>query len=277
MTDTTKRTFESFGYEWNTFGDVRAEDSEFARAYFRDLDLAGLHGRVGLDAGCGKGRYTRFLAPHLETLVALDGSNAVEAAARNLAGFDNTFLVRSDLRAPPFRAASFGFVSCLGVLHHLDDPRQGLRALVDLLVDDGILLVYVYSRPEGVGVRRAALFLARQLRRVTVRMPHPALRRFSAVVAAALWALVVRPGEIGARRGVSALSGLPMAAYRGKPFRGLVLDTFDRLSAPVEYRYTREELTRLFAGTGLEIDSVREEAGWFVLGHKTPASGSSPQ
>ena len=37
-----------------------------------------------MDAGCGKGRYTRFLAPHLDALVALHGSSAVEAAVRNL-------------------------------------------------------------------------------------------------------------------------------------------------------------------------------------------------
>ncbi len=85
--DTTARTFESFGYEWNTFDDVRDEDAQFAEVYFRDLDMASLHGKVGLDAGCGKGRYTRFLAPHLDALVALDGSSAVEAAARNLAPF----------------------------------------------------------------------------------------------------------------------------------------------------------------------------------------------
>ena len=63
---TTARTFESFGYEWNTFDDVRDEDSQFAEVYFRDLDMASLQGKIGLDAGCGKGRYTRFLAPHLD-------------------------------------------------------------------------------------------------------------------------------------------------------------------------------------------------------------------
>ena len=45
----------------------------------------GSRGKVGLDAGCGKGRYTRFLAQHLDAEVALDGSSAAEAAARNLA------------------------------------------------------------------------------------------------------------------------------------------------------------------------------------------------
>ena len=100
----TDRTFDSFGFEWNNFDDVREEDAGFAEVYFRDLDLTSLDGKVGLDAGCGKGRYTRFLAPHLAALAALDGSSAVEAAARNLADFDNVVVVKSDLRTAPFAA-----------------------------------------------------------------------------------------------------------------------------------------------------------------------------
>ena len=45
----TERTFASFGYEWNTFEDVRGEDEGFAKVYFRDVDLAGLAGKVGLE------------------------------------------------------------------------------------------------------------------------------------------------------------------------------------------------------------------------------------
>ncbi len=274
MTDTTKRTFESFGYEWNTFDEIREEDAEFARVYFRDLDLASLRGRIGLDAGCGKGRYTRFLAPHLARLVALDGSRAVEAAARNLAEYDNTFVVRADLCAAPFASESFGFISCLGVLHHLEDPRHGFHRLVELLAPGGVMLVYLYSRPEGPGARRVGLWLASALRTVTVRLPHRLLRAGSALVAGALSVLVVRPGAFGARRHIGVLAALPMAAYRGKPFRSLVLDTFDRLSAPVEHRYVWAELAPWFAEEGLEVRAAREEAGWFVVsGKRQPAEG----
>lgn len=268
VTDTTKRTFESFGYEWNTFGDVRDEDAEFSDVYLRDLDLGSLQGRIGLDAGCGKGRYTRFLAPHLDRMVALDGSSAVEAAARNLALHRNTFVVQADLRAAPFPAETFGFISCLGVLHHLDEPREGLRQLVGLLEPGGLLLLYLYSRPDHGGARRAGLALASAMRRVTVRLPHRLLRWVSAAVAGVLSVLVVRPGTWGERHGAGRLAGLPMSAYRGKPFRSLVLDTFDRLSAPVEHRYVWAELAPWFDEEGLVVDTKRDEAGWFVLSHK---------
>ena len=51
-----------------------------------------------------------------------------------------------------------------------------------------------------------------------------------------------------------------MAGYRGKPFRSLFLDTFDRLSAPVEHRYVWEELAPWFAEQGLTVHEPRNHA-----------------
>jgi SAM-dependent methyltransferase len=271
---TTSRTFESFGYEWTTFDDVRDEDAEFAQVYFRDLDMSSLEGKIGLDAGCGKGRYTRFLAPHVLGLIALDGSSAVEAAARNLESFANVLVVRSDLRTVPLSTGSIDLVVCLGVLHHLDDPRQGFGSLVRLLAPNGQILVYLYSRPPGFGARRLALSAARALRTITVRIPHRVLRALCAPVAAILYVGVVRLGAFGERVGIGPLARLPMASYRGKPLRSLVLDTFDRLSAPVEYRYVWDELAPWFVDEGLVVDVAREEAGWFVLAHRAPSSAT---
>jgi len=264
----TERTFASFGYEWNQFDDVRGEDESFAEVYFRDVDLEGLKGKVGLDAGCGKGRYTRFLARHLAAEVALDGSSAAEAAARNLADIEGATVIRSDLRDAPFAPGSFDFVSSLGVLHHLDDPFAGFRRLVELLAPGGQILVYLYSRPEGRNLRSLAIGAATAVRTVTTRMSHPLLKALSAPIAAVLWWAFVVPGAWGEERGISSLASLPMPAYRNKPFRSLVLDTFDRLSAPVEHRYVWGDLEPWFDATGLVVDAARDETGWFVLAHR---------
>ena len=264
----TERTLTSFGYEWNAFDEVRDEDEHFAEIYFRDLDLDGLRSKVGLDAGCGKGRFTRILADHLAAEVALDGSSAVEAAARNLRGHSNVTVVQADLRDAPFAPGSFDFISSLGVLHHLDDPFEGFRRLVDYLAPKGQILLYLYSRPAQRGVRSVALDAATAVRTVTVRLPHRTLKALSTPIAALLYASFVLPGRWGDRRKIAALAGLPMDTYRDKPFRSLVLDTFDRLSAPVEYRYTWEELAPWFTATGLEVDAARDETGWFILAHR---------
>ena len=264
----TARTLQSFGYEWQTFDAIQPEDEEFWRWYVRDVDLAGLGGTLALDAGCGKGRYTRFTAAHVGTMIALDGSEAAAAAARNLADLDNTVVVRGDVRQPPLQAGQFGFVSCLGVLHHLPDPREGFEALADLLAVDGIFLLYVYSRPEGRGVRATGLAAAAALRRVTVRLPHPLLRVLSAPLAALLYGTFVLPGALGGRLGPGALARLPLATYRGKPLRSLWLDTYDRLSAPLEARYAWSDLEGWYADAGLVVEAVRDDAGLFVVARR---------
>ena len=266
---TTSRTFESFGYEWNTFDDVRDEDAQFAEVYFRDLDMASLAGKIGLDAGCGKGRYTRFLAPHLD---ALRRPGRLErgggGGARTSRSFPNVLVVGPTFAPCRCAPGSIDVVVCLGVLHHLDGPPGGFRSLVRLLAPEGRILVYLYSRPSGFGARRLALCGGGPASHLTVRTPHRLLRLLSVPVAALLYVGVVELGALGPARRDRPSARLPMASYRGKPFRSLLLDTFDRLSAPVEHRYVWEELAPWFAEEGLVVDAAREEAGWFVLAHR---------
>ena len=49
----------------------------------------------------------------------------------------------------------FDAIVCTGVLHHLDDPMTGWRALVRLLRPGGVILVGLYSRQARAGIRVA--------------------------------------------------------------------------------------------------------------------------
>src|ERR1700678_350727 len=197
----TERTFASFGYEWNAFDEGRDEDQSFANVYFRDVDFESLRGKVGLDAGCGKGRFTQFLAEYLDAEVALDGSSAVEAAARSLHDVANVTVMRSDLREAPFAPGSFDFISSRGVLHHLDDPFDGFQRLLTYLAPHGQILLMLYSRPAHASVRSAALSSAKAIRKVTVRLPYRAVKAISTPVAGLLYLGVVAPGRWGKEHG----------------------------------------------------------------------------
>ena len=267
----TAATLRSFGYEWTTFAAVQPEDEAFWRRYTDLLPLDEMHDAVALDAGCGNGRFSLFTSRHVGALVALDGSDAVHAAVRNLAGEARVLVVQADLRAVPIADASIDLVTCLGVVHHLDDPRAGFDTLARLVAPRGRLLLYVYSRPTGRGLRSLGLAGAAGLRRYTVRMPPRLLRAVAAPIATALYASFVLPGALGAKHRWRGLATLPLATYRGAPLRSLWLDTFDRLSAPVEHRYTRDEIERWFTEAGLDIDGVRDQpdlAGLVVLGRR---------
>ena len=62
------------------------------------------------------------------------------------------------LRASLFDLAAqapFDYIDCCGVLHHLEDPAEGLRRLAALLADDGAMGVMVYGAFGRTGVYHA--------------------------------------------------------------------------------------------------------------------------
>ncbi|GAB3647594.1 class I SAM-dependent methyltransferase [Ramlibacter alkalitolerans] len=108
-----------------------------------------------LVAGGGTGDSAIFLAAQLRDtdaeIVCLDlSANSLELARRRAAlrGLEDRvrWVHGSLLDAPRLGLGRFDYVSCLGVLHHLPDPEAGLRALAEVLDDDGAMGLMVYGR-----------------------------------------------------------------------------------------------------------------------------------
>ncbi len=120
-------------------------------------------GRILL-AGCGSfSPYPTSLANPESEIVAVDLSRRSLQRARLhalLHGCRNIRYQAGDLLDPLVAPGPFGFIDCFGVLHHLPDPRAGLRALADRLAPGGIVRVMVYSR----GARREIEAARRALR-----------------------------------------------------------------------------------------------------------------
>ena len=113
-----------------------------------------------LMAGGGTGDATIFLAQQLRhtdaRVVHLDLSGASIAIAQRRAqirGLDNiTWIHDSLLNLPQLGLAPFDYVGCSGVLHHLQGPDRGLRALLDVLAPGGALGLMVYAATGRTGV-----------------------------------------------------------------------------------------------------------------------------
>jgi SAM-dependent methyltransferase len=108
-----------------------------------------------LVAGGGTGDAAIFLAAQLPEgtaeVVCLDLSDASLAIARQraaLRGLEHRvrWIRGSILDASRLGLGRFDYISCLGVLHHLADPDRGLRALTEVLAEDGAIALMVYGR-----------------------------------------------------------------------------------------------------------------------------------
>ncbi len=99
-----------------------------------------------LDAGCGNGRYTRFLARHADAdalITCFDLSQRMLKRARRRAHSFRVSHVAADLTRLPYPDAFFNAIVCGWVLEHLPDPRPGLSELARILEPGGKLLLLV--------------------------------------------------------------------------------------------------------------------------------------
>ena len=99
-----------------------------------------------LDAGCGNGRYTRFLLREADPdalLTAFDLSQRMLKRARKRLRSPRVTHVAADLTRLPYPDAFFDAGVCGWVLEHLPDPTPGLRELARVLRPGAKLLLLV--------------------------------------------------------------------------------------------------------------------------------------
>jgi SAM-dependent methyltransferase len=119
-----------------------------APAYREDIDI--------LVAGCGTvaGACFAYYYPQAR-VTAFDISSASLAHEEYLKrkhNLHNLTLRQLRVEDAAALAADFDFISVLGVLHHIEDPTAGLRALAGRLRPEGVISIMVYARYGRVGV-----------------------------------------------------------------------------------------------------------------------------
>jgi SAM-dependent methyltransferase len=143
-----------------------------------------------LIAGCGSFSPYPFAVanPHIP-ITALDLSrHSLQRAHLHclLHGRHNVTFIAGDICDRGTNTGTFGLIDAYGVLHHLDNPLEGLKALAERLVKGGIIRIMLYNRyarREEESIRRAFRLLNIQdtgtIKRFIARAkPGSRLRRF---------------------------------------------------------------------------------------------------
>ena len=191
----SKRTQQAFGDEWQRFPEVLAVHRRIFDWYFEGPVPVRWKGLRVLDAGCGMGRWLHFALEAGAEIVGMDVSPAIDvAAARDGAGAD---FVQADLRFPPFSPQSFDLVYCLGVVHHLEQPQVGVRALAKLVRPGGELRLYVYKTLDDEPAWKRLIFKGvTALRHLTTRLPYALVHAVAWLVAATATLLFIGPRKL---------------------------------------------------------------------------------
>ena len=153
------QTSDAFGFKWHKRDTFEREPLTFLRHWLHEKygDVAAApwlfatdQRPILLDAGCGAAMSALALfEPVLDRVryLGVDVSAAVDVAKARFAerGLSAAFM-QADLNHLPLPNESVDLIFSEGVLHHTDDTRTALAAVVRHLKPDGRILFYVYRR-----------------------------------------------------------------------------------------------------------------------------------
>lgn len=232
-TDTMSR----FGYEWLNFPDY---DCDNFKPFVAPLPVDFFKGKLGLDVGCGAGRHALQASQSGAEIVAVDISQAVDAAQLNNTANKGVHIIQADVYNLPVKSGTFDFIYSLGVLHHLPDPEKGYKALIPFLRKGGSLFIWLYA----FSLRKVALEI---LRAVAQRLSNTNLRRMAYLcnlidygICIKLYRFLVEFPIVGIA--VERLVPLRIKEYAAHGYRISYTDWFDRLSAPITNYYKENEM-----------------------------------
>lgn len=103
-----------------------------------------------LDAGCGTGVGTEYLVhlnPEAE-VTAIDLSSGALAVAKERcqrSGANRVEFHHLSLYEAEKLPGEFDLINCVGVLHHLPDPKRGIQSLAAKLAPGGLFHIFVYG------------------------------------------------------------------------------------------------------------------------------------
>ena len=265
-----------FGREWSTFDQSEVELSIADReaiflSYFRIFPWNELPpDAIGLDVGCGSGRWAVMVAPRVGHLHLLDASEAALAVAkRNLAKAGNVTFHLASVGDIPLENGSLDFAFSLGVLHHVPDTAAAIRAVAAKLKAGAPFLIYLYyaldNRPRWF---RAIWRLSNLMRLMISRLPPTGKLFTSQFLAAAIYWPFARFAALLERAGLSSKM-VPLQAYRDRDFYVMRTDAYDRFCTRLEQRFSRQQIERMLLDTGFEqIRFSNEPPFWCAVGRK---------
>jgi len=268
-----KKTEKVYSFLWD-----RHENSPPARWHFNAMQGVIsepiVRGNIGLEVGCGCGYDTYIMAKANPSthFVSLDISDGVYKARELTSGLNNVEVIQCSVLDMPFKEGMFDFAYSFGVLHHTEDPKKGFMEIVRVLKRNAPAFFYLYDDHSENPVKRIALKMIALIRRLTVKVPSRLLYAISTIASPFTFIAFTLPAKIMNRfRFTKSIAENMPFNFGTSPF-SLIGDLYDRFSAPIEHRFSRQGLTDILGKCGfcdIHITRLRNTAGWVSWGYKS--------
>jgi len=281
MQNADHKVIDDFGAEWARFDQSELGEAERQRlfsAYFAVFPWDRLPpNSVGMDVGCGSGRWARLVAPRVGHLMAVDPAlAALTVAQKTLSEQANVSFHNTDVDHLPVEDASLDFAYSLGVLHHVPDTARAVGSVARKLKPGAPFLIYLYYALDNRPAWFRALWRASNLVRATISAsPRPIKHLVCEAIAALVYWPLARGARLAERAGIN-VSNFPLAAYRSLSYYTMRTDALDRFGTRLEHRFTREQIAGMLRDAGF-VDVVFHEGEpyWCAVGRRAASASSS--
>ena len=271
--NTDKKVVKDFGKEWSTYKqNISLKDlKESYDQYFSLLPEKYLNkNSVGFDAGCGSGRWAKFIVPKVKHLYCLDASKeALKVAKNNLASFENCSFELNSINSSNIKKDSMDFGYCLGVLHHLPNTAEALNCCVSKLKKGAPFLLYIYYSLDNKPLWFKWIWKFVDIKRkVICRLPFPIKFALTRLIALIIYFPLSRLSLFLEKFGFK-VSNIPLSDYRKKSLYFMYTDALDRFGTKLEKRFSKEEITKMMNESGLcKIVFSNSMPYWVALGYR---------
>jgi ubiquinone/menaquinone biosynthesis C-methylase UbiE len=251
-----------FGHEWSTF---RQSETDFSPADRQAIFQSYFHifpwdelppDPVGIDVGCGSGRWSVMVAPKVGHLHLLDASeDALAVARQNLAEAANVSFHLASVGNIPLEDNSLDFAFSLGVLHHVPDTAAAIRAIGTKLKVGAPFLIYLYYALDNRPWWYRAVWRFSNIFRLIISPLPPTVRLVvSQIIAVTVYWPMARFAALVERAGFSP-AAIPLESYRHRNFYVMRTDAYDRFCTRLEQRFTQRQIEKMLTGAG--FDEIR--------------------
>ena len=266
-------TVKSFGEEWSRYDQTELKYEE-AEKYFNDYFAVFpweiiTTDSVGFDMGCGTGRWARIFADKVKLLNCIEPSKAINVAKKNLADKNNLCFIKGDVNNSGLELNSQDFGYCLGVLHHIPNTQEAIKACVKLLKPGAPFLVYIYYFFEDKPLWYKKIWIFSNIFRKLISKMPIRLKQFSAdLIALIIYLPMARFSKILEKLSIP-LNKIPLSYYRNSSFYTMRTDSLDRFGTPLEQRFKKSKIQDMMNKAGLKNIKFSNSAPyWCCLGYK---------
>jgi ubiquinone/menaquinone biosynthesis C-methylase UbiE len=269
------KVIEGFSDEWSRFDQSHLLDSDRIAIFKSYFSIFPWHcirkDSIGIDIGCGTGRWAELVAPRIGTLHCVDASSAaLSIAKRNLITHENCIFHLANVNDMPLEDGTADFAYSLGVLHHVPDTRDAIKSCVAKLKEGAPFLIYLYYAFDNRAWWFRAIWQITRLGRLIISRLPPALRYLlSQAIAMTLYLPLARFALLLEKLGAN-VEQMPLSFYRRRSFYVMRTDALDRFGTRLEKRFTKKQIHEMMHDAGLQDLRFSESPPyWVAVGLKS--------